>query len=136
MYKENEIIVGVKGIIVRSDKILIVQRSQQETGGGSWECPGGKINFGEQLETALIREIKEETDLTVKPGKLMYASTFMSRGTRQMVLLCYLAEAESEAVTLSHEHIDFCWADEPVLRRRLPKHIIHEFEQYKIFSLL
>jgi 8-oxo-dGTP diphosphatase len=75
--KSNEIVVAVKRVILFRKKMLIIQRAfDDEVGGGTWECPGGKIDFGEELETALAREVKEEVGLKINVTKLLYASTF------------------------------------------------------------
>lgn len=39
---------------------------------GQWEFPGGKIEVGETSKQALIREIKEELDVTVQVGELIH----------------------------------------------------------------
>lgn len=73
----RSIIVAVKGIIVFQGRILIVRRAAADVvGAGSWECPGGKIDFGEGLEDALEREIAEETGLSVTVGAVAYAASF------------------------------------------------------------
>jgi 8-oxo-dGTP diphosphatase len=66
MTNANKLIVAVKGLILHQSKVLIVQRANDdEIGGGTWELVGGKIEFGEDLEVVLIREIKEEVGLDV-----------------------------------------------------------------------
>ena len=51
--------VGVGAVILRDDKILLLLRSRPPEA-GSWNIPGGKVEFGETIEAALIREVKEE----------------------------------------------------------------------------
>jgi len=54
------------GIINRNKKILVLQRPAGGLLGGLWEFPGGKMLANETPEKACIREIKEETGITVR----------------------------------------------------------------------
>jgi 8-oxo-dGTP diphosphatase len=60
----------VRGIIKNNaDEILIVKRHpKSRTDPEMWELPGGKVEQGEFFADALVREIKEETDLDVEVG--------------------------------------------------------------------
>ena len=58
-------------ILRRNDKILICRRGPGGSCGYLWEFPGGKIEAGETPEQAVVREIKEELDATVKVGDLI-----------------------------------------------------------------
>ncbi|MFP4549145.1 MAG: A/G-specific adenine glycosylase [Fidelibacterota bacterium] len=53
------------GVIYRDDKILITKRKDDGLLGGLWEFPGGKQKPEESAEAACLREIREETGLTV-----------------------------------------------------------------------
>jgi len=57
--------VGVGGIVFQSDKVLLVKRGK-EPGLGKWSIPGGAVDVGESVKTALQREIEEETGLLVE----------------------------------------------------------------------
>jgi ADP-ribose pyrophosphatase YjhB (NUDIX family) len=62
--------VRVTGVVVEDGRILLLN---QDTGTGrSWSLPGGKLEAGETLAQALVREMKEETGLDVEPGRLLY----------------------------------------------------------------
>lgn len=70
--KKNQVFqwIAVVGIIIKDDKILLGKRLK-ETDYGQFEPPGGKIELGEDLEDALVREVKEETGIEVKPLNLI-----------------------------------------------------------------
>ena len=62
---------GVAGVILQSDKILLVRR-KYGTDKGKWCIPCGKVDKAESLETAVIREVLEETHLSTKVIKQIY----------------------------------------------------------------
>lgn len=62
--------VRVTGVVVEHGRILLL--NQDTDTGRSWSLPGGKLEAGETLAQALVREMKEETGLDVEPGRLLY----------------------------------------------------------------
>lgn len=137
MRQENKMVVVVKGVILLEGRVLIVKRAaDDEVGNNTWETVGGKMEFGEDIEAALIREINEETGLTVTVDKILYATTFKTDPTRQIILLAYLCHSESHDIKLSAEHSDFKWATKEQLELLLPPEIMKDFEQNNVFSAL
>jgi ADP-ribose pyrophosphatase len=63
--------IGVGGIVMREDKVLLVQRAAPPFK-GLWTFPGGTIEWKETLKDALEREIFEETGLTVRAGQVAH----------------------------------------------------------------
>ena len=61
------------GVVTHRGKILISQRPLKGMLGGLWEFPGGKLEKNETLEECLIRELKEELDITVAVGDYITA---------------------------------------------------------------
>lgn len=55
----------VAGVIAKNDQILVARRPQHLHQGGLWEFPGGKVEFGENPEQALHRELSEELGIRV-----------------------------------------------------------------------
>ncbi|CAN5645775.1 NUDIX hydrolase [soil metagenome] len=55
-------VVGVGAIVVRDDRLLVVKRGR-EPSRGRWSVPGGRLEFGETLESGAVRELAEETGL-------------------------------------------------------------------------
>lgn len=132
----HNIVVAVKGVILFEGKMLLVQRAADDyVGAGTWECAGGKIEFGEELEDALIREIVEETGLTVTVGPILYAAAFMSDPARQVVILTYSCKSKQNTVRLSREHVDYKWCTKEQVKTLLPPQIIADFEKNNIFEL-
>ena len=59
------------GAVVRHDgRLLLVQRGA-EPGRGQWSLPGGRVEFGETLADAVVREVAEEVGLDVECGGLL-----------------------------------------------------------------
>jgi 8-oxo-dGTP diphosphatase len=57
-------ILVVAAVIRREGRILIAERALHQHQGGLWEFPGGKVEHGEALEQALVRELQEELGIT------------------------------------------------------------------------
>ena len=63
-------LVGVGAIIIEGDRVLLVKRAHPPIQ-GQWSIPGGVLEVGEMVREAAVREAREETGLTVKPGELL-----------------------------------------------------------------
>jgi len=57
---------GVGALIFEDAKILLVERAKEPLK-GYWSLPGGILETGEKLDTAIRREVLEETGLEVEP---------------------------------------------------------------------
>lgn len=57
---------AVAAIVNRNNEVLISKRHDDAHQGGLWEFPGGKVEAGENVEAALVRELKEELDIELK----------------------------------------------------------------------
>ena len=58
----------VAALIVRENKILICQRTEDQPMPFKWEFPGGKVELGEEFKAALKRELDEELGITANIG--------------------------------------------------------------------
>ena len=61
----------VSAVVVRDGKIMAAKREPQQTFSGKWHLPGGKVEEGEELGEALIRECQEELDCKISPCELI-----------------------------------------------------------------
>ena len=62
----------VAALIWRGDKFMACQRPAHKARGLLWEFVGGKVESGESMEDALVRECKEELGVTVSVGRLFF----------------------------------------------------------------
>ena len=99
--------INVAAAIIRDgNKILSCQRGYGEFKDG-WEFPGVKLEPGETGEQAIVREIKEELEVTI--GNLEYLCTVEhDYETFHLSMQCYLAEIESGEFR-EHAHEDMRW---------------------------
>jgi 8-oxo-dGTP diphosphatase len=56
--------VAVGGVAVVDDRLLVIRRGHGP-GAGEWSVPGGRVERGETLHEAVVREVHEETGLDV-----------------------------------------------------------------------
>ncbi|MBY8877075.1 (deoxy)nucleoside triphosphate pyrophosphohydrolase [Streptomyces sp. PLK6-54] len=57
----------VAGAVLDGDRLLAARRTAPPDLAGRWELPGGKVEPGERVEDALVRELREELGITVRP---------------------------------------------------------------------
>lgn len=63
-------LVGVGAVVVDQGRVLLVRRGTEPMK-GHWSLPGGLVELGETLAAAVVREVREETGLTVEPLELI-----------------------------------------------------------------
>ena len=64
-------IVAVGAVVIHQNRVLLVRRGQQP-GKGDWAIPGGRVELGERMHAAAVREVFEETGVSIQPGELIY----------------------------------------------------------------
>lgn len=131
--------VAAKGLLLRDGRALLVRRSSTDTSSpGMWEFPGGRVEFGERPEEALVREIMEETGLRAQPGRILYTHSFVREHPpahlKHIMILNYLAFAGPGNVVLSFEHQDSLWATRTQMKEMLPPGILRSIQEAHIWE--
>ncbi|MFB2531247.1 NUDIX domain-containing protein [Paracoccus sp. p4-l81] len=72
---------AVRALILNADHRLLLVNAFPDAAAPLWVAPGGGIEPGEAIEAALIREVAEETGLTITPGPLALIGQFHDEGS-------------------------------------------------------
>ena len=97
----------VAALVWDGDRFMICQRPEYKARGLLWEFVGGKVEPGETKEEALVRECREELDITLRVGE-----TFMEVGHEYPDITVHLTlfhAAIAEGVPKLLEHRDLRW---------------------------
>jgi 8-oxo-dGTP diphosphatase len=81
----------VAGVVVHEGKVLLMRRRNR--GKEYYTFPGGGIEKGETPESALMRELREETSIAVTPKKLLY-TVMWDDDTEEFFYLCSFVSGE------------------------------------------
>ncbi|MEV0087074.1 NUDIX domain-containing protein [Saccharopolyspora sp. NPDC050642] len=100
----------VAAVIDTGGQVLLVRRRETDSRGGEWEFPGGKVDPGEDLNTALHREVDEETGLHIAEitGYLGAFDYITRSGTYNRQHTWSVTVAAAEGVRLT-EHDAYAW---------------------------
>jgi 8-oxo-dGTP diphosphatase len=103
---------AVSGAIFRDGRVLLVRRARSP-GKGFYSLPGGRVEFGESLHTALHREVDEETGLRIEIlGLAGWREVLPANGgDGHYVIMSFAARRTAGEPVLNDEHDDFKWID-------------------------
>ena len=125
---QNGITEVVAALIWDKGKFMICQRPAHKARGLLWEFVGGKVEPGETRAQALIRECREELDITLAVGEVFMEVVHEYPALTVHLTLFHAAIASGVPQKLEHNDIrwitpseipqyDFCPADAEILRR-------------------
>ena len=118
----------VAALIWRGERFLACQRPEHKARGLLWEFVGGKVEPGETREQALVRECREELDVTVVPGEVFMEVVHEYPDLTVHLTRFHTQLPEGEPKALEHnalrwitvqeiDQLAFCPADEVILER-------------------
>lgn len=92
--------VSVAGAVVDDQGRLLAIRRRDN---GHWEPPGGVLELDETIEAGVVREVLEETGLTVRPERLSGVYKNMERGIVALVFRCSVVKGVRAATAEAAE---------------------------------
>lgn len=120
LYPEQPL-VGVGAVIWRDAQLLLIQRGQPPRQ-GSWSLPGGLQHLGETVEEAVLREVLEETGLSVRLIGVAAVVDLIDRDDQAKIrhhytVIDFTAEWAAGEARAGSDAADLCWADPDDLDR-------------------
>lgn len=95
-------------IIVKNNRVLCAQRSENMPHSLLWEFPGGKIEAGETASTCIIREIKEELNMNIKILEALESHFYTYAQKKKIELIPFICSCIDGNLMLK-EHKDIRW---------------------------
>ena len=114
--------VSIKAIIVDDNKILCLKNERNE-----WDLPGGKINFNEDVEACLKREVKEEVNLDIKNLNILKSFNLKFNSVPVFIVVYSANISCDSSIFVSFEHSDYNF---------FSKHEINDLNMPKDFKKL
>lgn len=106
---KNFFLLGVKLIILNEkNEILVLKRSKTLPRPGGFDFPGGAVDKGESPASAAIRELHEETGISIINPNI-YTSVLINESTDYAVILGFSGKVKDVHVKLSWEHQEYQW---------------------------
>ncbi len=116
----------VAALIWQGDRFLICQRPAHKARGMLWEFVGGKVEPGETKQAALVRECKEELDISITVGDVFMEVTHTYPDLTVNLTIYHAVISKGSPKKLEHNDIrwisvndidyyEFCSADRDIL---------------------
>ena len=112
-------LIAVGAVIFKQNKVLLVKRKNPPAQ-GMWAIPGGKVRWGETLKQALRREIKEELNIDIEPGRLIKVIEFVPEQENDRfhyIILDFLAAITGGELKAGDDALAVKWFDRKELKK-------------------
>ncbi|WP_216213787.1 NUDIX hydrolase [Amycolatopsis aidingensis] len=105
-------------VVVKDAKVLLVRRRVKE-GSLSWQFPAGEVEEGESAIQAAVREVREETGLTVAESKVLGERVHPNTGRTMIYVACDYVTGEATVVD-NEELAELAWLEHGQLAEYVP----------------
>ena len=109
---------AVRAIIANNDgKVLILKRANTLHGDGKWCLPGGNVEYGQSVQEAVKKEIKQEISLTCTDYFFLFFEENLPSGESDLHYVNLIYECVTEGTLhLNYESSDYAWIGPEDLR--------------------
>ncbi len=138
MNQDKKFEIRCRGVIVHEGKLLVVKHTHDTTFAA---LPGGHLEFGEDVQECLRRELVEELGIEPEIGRLLYVNTYIESYGAQPVEFFFeilngdaYAKGSNVAATHAHELAAVVWmhpSDDILLR---PTQFADDFRAGELFA--
>lgn len=113
MKHKNIIQLGVGAVVFKDDAVLLIKRKNPPNQ-NQWAIPGGRVNYGEPLKSAVERELLEETGVVIHALEPVFSFDVIESSETGGIVLHYVvidfsAEYISGTPAASDDALDACW---------------------------
>ncbi|PXX57415.1 mutator protein MutT [Nocardia tenerifensis] len=88
-------VVGVQLLLSRGEQVLLARRRNTRFGDGEWNAPGGRLDEGEDVLTAVLREAEEEIGVLVDRADVEMVASMHVQSPPGQALIIFVFRAET-----------------------------------------
>lgn len=101
---------AVKAFVVSKNRLFIIKRAKDDVQKPNiWEIPGGRLGVGEDPILGLMREVREETGMYVRPLCPLSVRHFKRDDEQLITMIVFYCKPMNGFLRLSSEHSDYEW---------------------------
>jgi mutator protein MutT len=108
MSQRPEVCVGA--VVIDDDRLLLIRRGHGPAA-GNWSLPGGRVEFGETMAEALVREVQEETGLEVVAGDYIGHVEIFGDDMHFVVHDYYATVFDADVLVAGDDAAEAAWVD-------------------------
>lgn len=113
MKKKRNPVVAVIGVVKKENQYLLTKRRSPKSEFNKWQFPGGGLEFGERIDEAVKRELKEETGVDAKIIKRLdrVFEIIREKDNFHGVFFVYLCEMtdKNQKIKINSEASEYGW---------------------------
>ncbi|CAM4507624.1 NUDIX domain-containing protein [Nocardia ninae] len=88
-------VIGVQLLLTKGERVLLARRRNTEFGDGEWNAPGGRLDAGEDVLTAVIREAEEEIGVQVEREHVRMVASMHIQSPPGQALIVFIFQADT-----------------------------------------